>query len=298
MKPTTWVKTILMIAILIGLYYLVGRELGSIELRLRAQEVADLDESGWGKPVLRLLAAILAAASWTGVTAILIRPLALEVLGGILAVIALIFGWQGELARSLEFLNEPLGLGTFLVLAAATTVYVISVAHDVKNRISFSHTSVASRLTLLFLAFAALIGLVFFSGIHEQVINVRFSSLLERSGLEEILLETADRLIPIKALEDVVAEVVATIADEIARLLDSGLGPYLVYVAPALSALLFLMFVALSIPLSWICPWVAGATMLLMRAFGIVRVGRATTIVRRLSLERCEPPTEPEQPPT
>ena len=155
MKAGTWVKTILMIAILVALYYLLGKELASIELRLRAVEVAALDETGWGKPALRLLAAVLAAASWTGVTAILIRPLSLEVLAGILAVLAVIFGWQGNLARSVEFFNEPLGRGTLLVLAAATSVYVFSVARDAKNRISFSHTAVASKLTLLLLAFAA-----------------------------------------------------------------------------------------------------------------------------------------------
>ena len=296
MKTVPWVKTILMIAILVTLYYLLGKELASIELRLRAVEVTALSETGWGKPDLRLLIAVLAAASWTGVTAILIRPLSLEVLTGILSVLVLLFGWQGDLAHAMEFFNEPLGLGTLLVLTAATSVYVFSVARDAKNLIRFSHTAVASSLTLLFLAFAALIALVFYLGIREQVTNISFASLLDGAGLEELLLETTDRLIPIEALRNFVAEIVATITDEISRQLDTGLGPYLMYVPPALSALLFLLLVALSIPLSWICPWIAGAVVLVMRTFGIVRVGHVTIIVRRLSLGEAEPAKESEPP--
>ena len=52
--------------------------------------------------------------------------------------------------------------------------------------------------------------------------TISFASLLDGAGLEELLLKTTDRLIPIEALEDFVEEIVATITDEIAQQLDTG----------------------------------------------------------------------------
>ena len=285
MKAETWVKTIILSVVLVLLCYSLGKVLALLQENIRSLDLLDPSLAGWGKLALTLLVAVAAVASWVGVVAVLVRPMLLNVAVCVLAALATVCGWQGSLIEALSFLTRPLAIGGVLVLATTLAIYATGVAADVGNRIKFSLGSLASRLTLLLLGMAALVALVFYLGILEQTRNITLKSLLDNPNVEKLIAEAVTRFVPREAVEGMPSDAVGTLKEEITQKLGARIEPYLKHIPAVLALSLFQILIALTVPVSWICPWVSGGLLSLLRLIGVVKVRRGPVVIERLSLE-------------
>ncbi len=289
MKVETWVKTVLLVAVLVGIFYLFGTVLGQVEERIGLADLLALDLGGWGQLIVTLLVVTVMAVSVAGVSAVLVRSVWLCAGAGVLVALAVVSGWQGKV--TVAFVTSPLGGGVLLVVVASLWIYMKGVAADIDNRIKFSKGSLGVGLTLLLLCLVALVSLAFYRGAAERIKSVTFESLLDNLKVEEFLEEGIAKWVPEEAREEIPAEELEKFKRELREQLGQlgpQIDPYLKYIpyALALSVLQFLSF--LTLPISWLCPWVAGGILSLLKLVGVVRVRRGPVIIERLSLEEAD----------
>ena len=268
-----WLKVGFLAMLLIGAGYLLGT---ACQRAGRAYALILNPSRELLNPLLWFLLGAGAVAVTAGVVAALIRPVWLAMIAFALSGLAMLLGWQMTAISGI--------LGLVYVLTAS--LYAVSVASELDQRISFAVQPISGGQGLLQMAIILLACGGLYADAAAHIMQEGFSI---PETYVDAFMEQAERQIEARVPEDERQEVVAEFREEFNRAVDEffeqTVKPREHLIPLALAASLFTPLVTITRLLAWVPTVLLSIIFRLLRALGVTKVVSETREVQRLTID-------------
>jgi len=277
METITLIKRLCLVTVVVALVSFWGVVLGSVEEWLEQLDLLNLQLGTWWPLAASCLVEMMAIVVAVPLFGALVRSTWWHGLTSLVAVLLAISIWQGGINRAVAFVTQPLGGGLLIFSTLALWRNMKKAADRVESSVKFSARSLALSWILPLVS----LSLVFYLVANQQLRNINW----EDPRLGEIVWGQIVRFVPTQELGKVPPQELANLKEQLVSQVLTHLRPWTKYLPGLIAISLFSWFKLLTIPLGWVCPYIAWSLLEFLKVVGIVKVKRGPIIVEWPDLE-------------